>query len=725
LSPTAWPPRPIVVAAVAAVLGALAPQLLGVLGVALACAPLVAAALRRGRLDAWCLAVPAGLGAYSPPTAVALPPRPGPVIVAGQVVSRLVVDDLRATARCVLARAGGRVLCVFDRTVRLHPGDHVRALGKLAPRRGSSDTTAVVEVPAGGLLEVRPARSLVQATEAMRLALHQGLVDAVRGRAGRLLAQLVLGHGGEIDADIADAHRATGLSHLLAVSGAHVSLLAAMLTALWHRRRGAARPPTTVLVAVLVYGAITGLDPPVVRALVGFALLLLARRSGRRLPPVAALAVPGILTALLQPADVKSASFALSYAAVAGLVLTPLPPRPCPPRRALVYALMASAWATLATAPFTLQLFGQIAPWTILATPVLGPLVALLLALGLVQATLGALDVAAPWLTLPLRALAEAYIGSVEALSHLPGAPVLAVCRPPPVLLLCAAIVGLTLLRARPDRVGAAGLCLTLVLAHFVPWPHAGAPRLELFDVGHGQACLLRLPSGHTVAIDCGSQGSSRRAADAIARGLAPGRTVDLLVLSHKDDDHTGGVPALLRRARVHRVAMPVEMSGGTLAQVLGRAGVEVIGVAPGEAIEPLPGLRLTRPAQVASTASNDTGLWATCDLGGLRVLVPGDAEEAGVRAWLASPHRSAAEVLLLPHHGRRHAALAPLLDAVAPRLALVSGGEAERPAPAADAARRRGVRVLETAQVGDIAVEAGPPPRLRLARPEPLLSPR
>lgn len=720
----AWTPRPIVVAAVAAVLGAVAAQMLGPLGVALACTPLLVCAFARRRLNAWCLAVPAGLGAYGPEPPVDLPAlSAGPVAVRGQVVSRLVVDDLRGSTRCIVAHGRTRVLCIFPRDTSLRPGDSVRALGRLAPRaQGRDRVLGVVEVPEGGLVAVARARSLTAAAESLRLALHDALVDAVPGRAGRLLAQLVLGHGGEVDGDIADAHRATGLSHLLAVSGAHVSLLAGMLGVLAMGWRRSARPPWAVLAAVAFYGTITGLDPPVLRALVAFALLLIARRHGLRLPPVAALAAPGLLTALLQPQDTTSASFALSYAAVAGLALTPLPPHPRTPARALGYALAASGWATLATAPFTLHLFGQIAPWTILASPVLAPLVAAMLALGLVLATAGALDADAAWLALPLRVLVETYMTCVEGLAELPGAPVFALSRPPFLLLCCCAILGVLALLARPGRVGAAGLCLAIALAHFVPWPAPRVPGLVLLDVGHGQACVVHLPTGQTAVVDCGSQGNPRRAAEAVGRCLAPHRRIDLLVLTHGDADHAGGVLSLLRRCGVDTAVLPSELSQGPVAHALRRAGAHVLALAHGERREPLPGFVVSRPADFGARQSNDRGLWARADLGSTAVLFPGDAEEAGVRAWLASPHRTSAGVLVLPHHGRDHAAIEPLLAAVAPRLALVSGGSTDRASPSGRVAARRGIRVVETAHVGDVVLHASSPPHLVLARPEPLL---
>ncbi len=703
----------------AALAGALAPQFLGILGIAIAFTPVLVAALLRRGLNVGCLAVPASLCAFVPEPTAPVPPSPGPVLLVGRVVSRLAVDDVRGNVRCVVARGAARARCVFARGTSLRPGDEVRAFGTLAAR---STGAPVVTVPDGGVLHVRAARSLSAAAESLRLALHAALLRAVPGRHGRVLTQLVLGHGNEVDVDIADAHRATGLSHLLAVSGAHVSLLAGMLTVLL---RGARRPlhtPWLVLVAVALYGTITGLDPPVVRALVGFALMLVAQRSGRRLPVLGALAAPGILTALLEPLDTRSASFALSYAAVAGLSLTPIPPLPCSRWRALAYGFAASAWATLATAPITLHLFGQLAPWTILATPLLSPLVAFMLALGLVVAAIGAFDGTTDLLAWPLRAAVSAYMTCVEHLAELPGAPVLAICQPPLPALAASALLGVLALLLWPGRRSAAALCVLLSLPHFVPWPQPHTEGLAVLDVGHGQACVLRLPQQRIVVVDCGSLNQPSRAAHALTRAIAPRRHVDLVVLTHADADHTNGLPLLLRRARVDAVAMPSEMQDSRTAQAVLRAGARLVLVRPGERATPAPNITLTRSAPPASTRSNDLGLWVHADLGTFTVWLPGDAEEDGVRAWLNSPHPRRADVLLLPHHGRTHGAITPLLDAVRPRLALVSGGEPTTAAPQSSIARRRGIRVLETGQVGDIQVDASDPPQVRAARPEPMM---
>ncbi|HLU40274.1 MAG TPA: ComEC/Rec2 family competence protein, partial [Planctomycetota bacterium] len=584
---------PLAIAAAAALCGAIAPQFLGLPGVALAALPLLVAAVRGRGLDPSCLALPVALCAFDPQAAPPDPPPPGPARLDGVVVSRLVVDDLRGDVRCVLARGRARVLAVFPRGTRLRPGDEVCALATL----GSGDgRMPVAKVPPGGVVYVRPTRSFVAAAESIRLALHAALVDALPGREGRVLAQLVLGHGGEVDAEVADAHRATGLSHLLAVSGAHVSLLAAMLGALVSLGGRRHRPPWIVLGTVAVYGTITGLDPPVVRALVAFTLLVLARRSGRRLPVLAALAAPAILTALLAPADTLGASFALSYAAVAGLALAPLPGPGASRRRALACALLASAWATLTTAPITLHLFGQLAPWTILATPVLAPLVAVLLALGIAVAALGALDQPVALPAAVLGALARAYLAAVEGLAELPGAPVLATTKPPALALVGCAAVGLAALRAWPDRRGVAAACLALCVPHFAPCPDRAPRGLHVLDVGHGQACLLRLPGGAVALVDCGSLNRPARAAHAVARALAPGRRLDLVVLTHADADHTNGLPMLLRRVRVATLAVPDDLATAALRQAAMRAGARLVPLAPGADVELLAGVRVTRP---------------------------------------------------------------------------------------------------------------------------------
>lgn len=729
-------------AALGAVAGAVLVRWLDGGGVLVVVATLVGVLLRRGRANrpgtelpddarprrpappSLLLALTGALAAFDPEPARPPTPRDGPVLVRGVVADRPVIDIGRGEVRCRVQRGATQILCVFTGSARVRPGDDLVAVGMLQaaadPARG-----AVVRVPPGGVTSCVPALSLFAAADALRLRLLDGLRSRMPGREGQLLALLVLGRSGDVDQALADAHRATGLSHLLAVSGAHISLLAAMLglAAGVQRRRRSVR--IAIAVTLVVYGVITGLDPPVFRALVAFTLLGLGHRHGRPVPIAACLAAPALLSALWWPAELGSASFLLSYAAVFGLSLAGGQANPASRWHWLWFGVRASAWASLTTMPLTLGLFGQLAPWTVVATPLLGPLVAVLLGVGLLVAALGALDVAsADLLVPPLRALVSLYIWAVEHLAQLPGAPILAPAQPPVVALAIAGGAGLALVAWSRTRRAVAAACLVLAVPHFLPFQDTHPSGLQLLEVGHGQACVLRLPTGGVVVVDCGSQADGRRATRAVEAALRPRRRIDLLVLTHGDADHVGGVVSLLRRTRIAAVAMPDAMVTGDLAAAARRAGAEILALAPSSRLEPLPGVILARPALPPRPTSNDSGLWVHADLGTFQALLPGDAEEEGVRAYLATDHPTRADVLLLPHHGRRNDALPALLAACRPSVGLVSGGEPNGATAQSILARRAGVRVLETAQVGEIDVEGGPPARVRTGRSEPLLQP-
>jgi competence protein ComEC len=666
----------------------------------------------RKRAGPWVLAVPAALGAIELPAPVPVPPRPGPVRIDGVVLAGVRVDPLLGRTRVRIAAAGTAswMWCTVRGDREVLPGDRLRSIARALPSlsasRSGEPPRVLVEADA---LRVDPGPpSCARFLDAGRLRLQRALLEAVPGEAGILLCHLVLGRGPALPDDLSAAHRATGLTHLLAVSGAHASVLGWMVGALYAvltgRRAVLSRVYRWSCAAFLVaYGAITGMEPPVFRALAAFFLIMFAQAQGRRVSPCAALAFPALLTAVFAPRDLFGASFNLSYAAVLGLSLAGAFRARTFAERWLRLPLLGSCWATLLTMPLTLHYFGQVAPWTILATPLLAPLVALLLAGGLSTAALALVSApAALVLADPLRGAAAVYCTAVRALAQLPCAPILAVSHPAPAVLAGCAVAGGALVLAWPGRRTVAAACALLSLPYFFP-PPARPAAIELLGVGHGQACLARLPEDRVVLVDCGTRADGYRPAVAVEAALRPRRSLDLLVLTHDHFDHTGGVLGLLRRVRIACAALPSEMLGGAVASALAARGVELVPLSPGSDAEPLPGVRLTRPA-ARGASTNDGSIWAHLQLAHLSVLATGDPLEGGVAAWLGEARIRPADVLVLPHHGSANAELNRLLDAVQPRLALVScappGGTAQ-----ARAARERGVTVLETGSVGSIRV--------------------
>lgn len=732
-------PLPLVVAACWAVLGALATREFGAIGCAVAGAAAVVACVVRRRVDGAVLALPAALGALTVPPAEPAWPTEGPVVLDGIVSGRLTRDVATATARFeVVPRGGGAaVLCVarlrrgdpFDAVL---PGDRVRGVAFLRDptRRRADGRPPVVEVELAALRVSAGPPSIHRGATWCRLRLERELLRRVRGEAGVLCTHLVLGTGPRLADDLVDAHRATGLAHLLAVSGAHATLLAWMLAAAFAGLRG--RDPWLARsfrhgcgCFLLAYGAVTGFEPPVLRALVAWLLVAAAIARGRRPSVAATLAAAALVTALVAPGDLLSVSFCLSYAAVVGLAAAGAFRRPAGPREHVAQALRASAWAMATTAPLTLAYFGQLAPWTILGTPLLAPLVALMLALGVATAALGILLpplAAVP--AFPLAFLADGYAAAVRTLAELPGAPVNAPLAPSVVVLIGWTVLGVAVLVTLPTRRGLLASCALLALPHFVGPVRDAAPALTLCDVGHGQCAVVRLPSGPRVVIDCGNLTDAARAARAAERALAPRRTVDLLVISHGDSDHTAGALRLARRVTITAALLPDELRHGPLHRALAARGARIDFLHPGDTVAPLAGITVHAPAIAGSTSTNDRSLWTVIDADCGRLILPGDAGDSGIRAALRALPEGPIHALVLPHHGRGTAGeTLRLLERLPPRVCLVSAG-GDRSGPALQVVHAHGIPLLTTTDHGDLSVALDTGGIVTAARPG-LIAPR
>lgn len=694
------------------------------LGALLAAIGLLAALHRRTARAGLC-ALPALLAALpAPPEPLPLP-RPGPVRVHGQVAA-VVREPLHQRTSVQLSQGTAFVWLHIDGPVRLLPGDRVTAIARCSASalpdgaRSLMAHTAAVQVHAG-------TPSLARACAALRRAGEDQLLRHVPGEQGVLLCTLVLGAGTRLPPDIAAAHRATGLSHLLAVSGAHAAMLGWLLGLLPFA--GGPRPrqgwtrTVTGLVLLVVYGFVTGGEPPVFRALCAFALVAVGDRCGRRTGVLPAVTVPALASCALFPTAVLGPSFALSYAAVLGLALAGPPRNRTRSERWLWAPLRSSAAATLLTAPLTLFWFGQLAPWTVLLTPILAPLVAALLFGGLALACCGG---AVPALAAPLggclMGLSQLYASVVTAADALPGTPIHAITTPTPWTLFAVGLVAAAVLLWRRNAQAVVLACTLACLPHFVPPAAPAAPTLVLFAVGHGQCGLLQLPDGRNVVVDCGSQQQPSLPARRLAAALRR-RRIDLLVLTHGDHDHTSGVAALLQRVPVATAVVPTAMLDGKVVRQLRAEGTQVLGLQPGERLAPHPAVTIAAPRPDRAT-TNDGSLWICLDLGGTKVLLTGDAEEAGVQAALEQGIAVPCDVLVLPHHGRRNAMAAELLAATKPRVCCVSAAAGAPPGPQVVMARSRGLPVHDTAAIGDVVVCGGPPATIAGTLPQPIAAP-
>lgn len=668
--------------------------------------------------------------AYAPclsalPTLLAAMPQPdpaaascphGPVCVEG--IARVIrADDEHGTTAVDIATRGGLLRIQVQGAFAALPGDSIRAIARCSPSSQLDEPDPIAA--AAGACTVEPGPWSLPAAFARARSALLCEVEAIAGEVhAPFLSALTLGNGARVDAETAAAHRATGLSHLLAVSGAHAAMLAWLL-GIQPFGGGRRRPVGTAhwvaaLLTLFGYGAITGMEPPMFRALAGYALVGLGMRAGRQTSAAQALLWPAILSAVIAPQGVLSVSFCLSYAAVFGLALAGPARGRGAFERFVAAPVRASFWATAMTAPLTLLCFGQLAPWTIVLTPLLSPCIAALLLACLCGALLGAVGLPIDGLLAPpVRALADAYLSLLCAADVLPATPLRAPTTPSPTMLIAATAIAACCVAWRTSHKRILLASFVLCVPHFLPAPQEPA-RMELFAVGHGQCCLLAMPDGTTALIDCGSQQRPSLPGKKVERALRRQR-IDVLVLTHGDFDHVGGLPELLRRVDVDRAWLPEAMQDTEAHAELQRAGVLVRFVAMGERLLAASGLVIAQP-QCEARSDNDGSLWVRAQLRGWSALLTGDAEELGCEAAIAQGIAAPADVLVLPHHGRPNQLAPSLLRAVRPAFCLVSNERGDGYSDQGAFAMAHGIPTFATATAGDIMASGEGRPRLTIA---------
>ena len=560
--------------------------------------------------------------------------------------------------------------------------------------------------------------------------------DPARLRIAGVVAALVTGDQRAIDRADWDVFRATGVAHLMSISGLHITLFAwlaaAAVGALWRRSTRcclAVPAPSAALVAGVVlaaaYALFSGWGVPAQRTVIMLAVVALLRLSGRRWPwpQVWLLACAAVVVA--DPWALEQAGFWLSFVAVGILFATNSVAAGAGPvgARARLYALVREQWVvTLALTPLTLLLFGQISlvgfvanlaaiPWvTLVVTP---------LALGgVLWAPLWSLSA----LSLqPLAALLQWLAQWPWAVLFLPAAPLWAG--------VCAVAGGALLAAPVPWRVRALALPLLWPVAAWQPArPAPGHFELLAADIGQGNAVLVRTAT-HALLYDAGPRFS--RESDAGHRVLVPllralGERLDLVMLSHRDADHTGGAAAVL--AQQPQAALSGSIGSDGALQALRPATPCVAGQqwtwdgVRFEVLHPLApdaaGATL-RPNTLSCVLRMEAAAHgaATAPV----ALLVGDIEAAQEQALLARGAGVHADLLLVPHHGSKTSSTPAFLQAVQPRTALVQSGYRNRFGhPAAEVLARYdalGIAVVDSARCGAAAWSSEQPAEIGCER--------
>lgn len=557
-------------------------------------------------------------------------------------------------------------------------------------------------------------------------AARQAVGERIRARVADprtagVLAALVVGDQSAIDRDDWDLFRTTGVAHLMSISGLHVTLFAWLATRLIGALlRRLARPWPGLLLAVplplaagvggvllaLLYALFAGWGVPAQRTLLMLALVVGLRLMGRQWPwpPLWGLAMVAVL--LLDPWALLQPGFWLSFVAVAILFATD------PAGRSAQGGTAPTGWRrwahaawgqwreqvvmTLALAPLSLLLFGQVSLVGLVANLLAIPWVTLLVT------PLALLGVALPWLW---SAAAWAVQWLHGWLGWLAGFDLAAVYRPiPPLPLALLAVAGGVLLVLRlPAVVRAAGLMLLWPALLWQPVrPAAGEFEVMALDVGQGSAVLVRT-AGHSLLYDAGPRygpdnDAGRRVVLPLLRAL--GETPGVVVISHQDSDHAGGADAVRAawpRARWLSSYAPDPAERCAAGQQWEWEGVRF------EILHPT--ADLIRPDGSGLLPSNAMSCVLRIHNGRRSAWLSGDLDaERETRLALARPDLRA-DLLVAPHHGSATSSSPVLLNTLRPAVVLIQSGYRNRFHHPADVVlgryRERGLPWVDSPQCG------------------------
>lgn len=574
-------------------------------------------------------------------------------------------------------------------------------------RQSISATGYVIADAAPVLVDDRPWRHPV---ERLRARVASGIAAALPASpAAAVLQGLSVGARGGVSEYLWEAFAATGVAHLMAISGLHVTgcaLFALLLTRACWRLRWTANTRRRVAIEMIVVTAVTaayallaGGSLPALRTLAMVGIAAWQRVLRRALPVPATLALAALLLLAMDPLALTSPGFWLSFVATAALLALI---DAGPGWRARVAGFLRAQAAILAAlTPVLAVAFGRLSLIAPLANAIAIPVFSLfLLPVVLVATVLGALSAghaAAIWR--PLAGLLDATWPWLVTAGRWSGATWTPAAQPL-VLLVAAGLAAFAalLVPARGLRVAAAAVLLAVMLGRTAR-PQENAWVLTVIDVGQGLAAVVQTRA-HALVFDTGPRW---RAGPAAARSsLLPWlrgagiRRIDRLLVSHADMDHAGGAALLQATLPVGRIVTGpgVEIPGASSPCVRGDRwrwdGIE---------------FRVLHPSAGAHGSDNDDSCALMVSGPGGRALLLADTEAAGERQLLAQS--LAAEVVLVPHHGSRTSSSAALVAAIGARLAIVSAGFGNRwgMPDAAVVARWRaaGTSVLTTAQSGAV----------------------
>lgn len=567
-------------------------------------------------------------------------------------------------------------------------------------------------------------RQLSSALMAFRQRLIDGIDSFMPYPENTLLKGILFGYTADMPDAISQAYSMTGMAHILAVSGMNVMFVPLVLAAALKRFKIWPWFKEIISIgAVWAYAVIADLSPSVLRAAIMLSVVLGGRAAHKKPDAANSLFAAGLIILLINPLDIYDVGFMLSFAATAALLLLY---QPCV---RLLAGFMPAAMAELCAATIAPQIgvlpiiayyFNQLPLLSLLANITIIPFNGLMFIAGLILSLLAALW---PGLAAVIGYPLYVMMRSVDIFTlEMARIPIVSLPVPSPSIisiLIYYVAIAVVAFRQRIGKrylsaIGAALTIIMIIMAFNVLKP-SDQLQVVFLDVGQGDSIFIRTPSHKAVLIDGGNR------VDYMENGFDAGRSIvlpylrhngvshlDLMIYSHTDSDHLGGLRSVLDGLKVDTLLYSQKSEDFVRAAL--DKGVEVVRLSEDDAIDLGDGviLHVLYPADSGSVGGdNDSSLVLKLQYKDFSLLLPGDIE-AGTEEQLAERADLKSTAIKVPHHGSDTSSTMEFVSAVKPQIAVISVGKNDFGQPSADVIRRYdaiGAKVYRTDQYGAISI--------------------
>lgn len=635
-----------------------------------------------------------------------------------------------------------QVLVYENQQTTLKIGYKVKAAGSYAPLEeasnpGQFDQKAYYEARGIGMVLKKAKLTVIEAKEniffqklyELRSFWAQNLEKITGKEEAALLKAMLLGEKSSLKKEQKELYQSGGISHILAISGLHISLVGMLLYRFLRKKKRSY--PFSALVSgscMVVYGFLTGFGVSAKRAVFMFLVYLGAELLGETYDVISALALSGLLILAEQPLQLFQCGFQLSFLSVGAVALGyPALQKRLGWKKKAALSLLSGLSVTLFTLPCTLYWFYEWMPYAVFLNLIVIPLVPVVFLSGAAGMLTGGASVAAGMFLAGASAGVLRFFQTLlERTEVLPGSR--AIIGQPELwqIALYYVLVGAAVwggrCRARKKNQHRIEVRIFFIMFALciLCLPFHRPVEVTFLDVGQGDAVFLRTEAGTTCLIDGGSTtvsdvGTYRLLPFLKSRGVS---SLDYLFLSHMDADHINGAEELLkdqfRGIPIRHLclsALPGDETRERLEKEARLFGTELCYISRGTVFrEKGAEIRCLSPVKDQKKEDeNENSEVLMVEISGLRILFTGDLGEEGEQQLLEAGTDLRAAVLKVGHHGSRFSTGEDFLEAVSPGFAVISCAEDNRYGhPASETVERlerAGCRIFYTMKSGAVTL--------------------